>query len=89
MNPMTYLIFGGLVALLCLTVTITICCCIHDRRWLIQFAKDNKPQQVTKPQPQQVTEEKPWCGNCKHTNKGFKDDPCCYCENFEEWEAQE
>ena len=29
------------------------------------------------------------CFNCKHTDKGYEDEPCCYCDSFSEWEAKE
>ena len=28
------------------------------------------------------------CYNCKHTDKSFDDEPCCYCDKNSEWEAQ-
>lgn len=32
--------------------------------------------------------EAPRCYDCKHTNKSFDDEPCCYCDKNSEWEAQ-
>lgn len=31
----------------------------------------------------------PCCGNCKHANLSYKDDPCSYCENCDEWESSD
>jgi hypothetical protein len=28
-----------------------------------------------------------WCGNCKHSNLAFDEEPCCYCDKASEWEA--
>lgn len=28
------------------------------------------------------------CWNCKHTNKGFDEDPCCWCDKYCEWEER-
>ena len=28
------------------------------------------------------------CGNCKHTDKSFDEDPCCYCDRASDWEAK-
>jgi hypothetical protein len=28
------------------------------------------------------------CFNCKHTNRGFDEDPCFHCENNSGWEPK-
>ena len=29
------------------------------------------------------------CHDCKHTNKSYADEPCCYCDDCELWEDAE
>ena len=29
------------------------------------------------------------CHDCKHTNKSYDEEPCCYCDLNSEWEAKE
>lgn len=33
-------------------------------------------------------EEKHCCGNCKHTDKSYRDEPCDECMDGDRWEAQ-
>ena len=30
-----------------------------------------------------------WCGNCTHTNKGYDEEPCCYCDTASDWEPRQ
>lgn len=29
------------------------------------------------------------CWSCKHTDKSYDEEPCCYCDALSEWEATE
>lgn len=86
MGPIAYIVLGVFVLVQCAGLVWAVVQYFHDKRWLVEFAKSLEPQQTV----EKVTDAvDPWCGNCKHTNQSYKDDPCCYCENGNEWEAGE
>lgn len=56
---------------------------------IIQFFKKLFYRLFKKGRTEEAPRPERWCGNCAHTNKGFDDEPCCYCDKASDWEARE
>ena len=72
MEVLEYITFGMICFALLLVLFVLFRLMWIDRQFLSKKAHKNP-------------EEAPWCGNCRYTNKGFEDEPCCYCDKWSEW----